>query len=424
MNRASTTILPLPAPIPSGSVRTASVVADLGELRFSAAVIIGSTTLQRFGVFFGTSYLDCVGPIGLMLACMYLFSGALVLHRQRMLLFALLCFVTLVSAAAVTLVKSAYGGEPSISSLIQFLVLNSFATLTFARPVNEADFFRVVNRWLAFVTVAGLIQFVLQFARIDLFSFTSFVPDSALVEQAWNVVIPIGTTYYHKSNGFFLLEPSLFSQFSAIALIIEILVVRRLSYLCLFSAGLITSVSGTGWLMIVGFVLTAVLSLGGRGVIVAVATAAAGFLALAGLFLASPEIYGFFIGRISEFDAPGSSAHLRFVTPWWFASDVISNSPLALLFGIGAGVSEHPGQAPAYYYNVNSVVKLLLEFGAPALITFLTLFFANQRTRVQTALVAPVMVWVLSDGGNVETAFVLFPALLLIVTADLRAETA
>jgi len=397
-----------------------SRVGARGALRFSAGVIGGSLLLQRFGITSGASFLDAVAPLGLALAGVFLFTGSLVLHRRRTMLFALMCFLALLSAAVRTLVRGEMGGEASLTSLAQFLALVSFATLTFAVPVDELAFYRVVNRWFAVVAAAGVAQFFLQFVRLPMFVFAGTVPDALLIEPFYNVAIPILNTGYFKSNGFFLVEPSLLSQTMAMALLIEILALRRPLHLCLFGAALVLSVSGTGWLMIAGFVFTVVLSLGGRGVVVAIATVAVGALALAALALASPDIYEFLVSRTDEFQSPGSSGHLRFVTPWWFASDALRDSPLTALFGIGAGLSEHPPRPPAYDYTVNSVVKLLVEYGVPTLLAFLALFFAGRRTRTQSALVAPALVWLLPDGGNIQTAFVLFPVLLLVVVADLR----
>ncbi len=391
-----------------------------GALRFSGAVIGGSLLLQRFGVTSGASFLDVVAPLGLLLGGAFLLGGSLVLHRRRTALFALMCFLALLSAAVRTLVRGEMGGEASLSSLAQFLALASFATLTFAVPVDELAFYRVVNRWFAVVAAAGVAQFFLQFVRLPMFVFAGTLPDALLIERFYNVAIPILNTGYFKSNGFFLVEPSLLSQTMAMALLIEILALRRPLHLCLFGAALVLSVSGTGWLMIAGFVLTVVLSLGGRGVVIAIATVAVGALALAALAVASPDIYEFLVSRTDEFQSPGSSGHLRFVTPWWFASDALRDSPLTALFGVGAGLSEHPPRPPAYDYTVNSVVKLLVEYGVPTLLAFLALFFAGRRTRIQSALVAPALVWLLPDGGNIQTAFVLFPVLLLVVVADLR----
>ena len=394
--------------------------SQAGALRFSGAVIGGSLLLQRFGVTSGASFLDVVAPLGLLLGVVFLLGGSLVLHRRRTALFALMCFLALLSAAVRTLVRGEMGGEASLTSLVQFLALVSFATLTFAVPVDELAFYRVVNRWFAVVAAAGVAQFFLQFARLPMFVFAGTLPDAVLIERFYNVAIPILNTGYFKSNGFFLVEPSLLSQTMAMALLIEILALRRPLHLCLFGAALVLSVSGTGWLMIAGFVFTVVLSLGGRGVVVAIATVAVGALALAALALASPDIYDFLVSRTDEFQTPGSSGHLRFVTPWWFASDALRDSPLTALFGVGAGLSEHPPRPPAYDYTVNSVVKLLVEYGVPTLLVFLALFVAGRRTRTQSALVAPALVWLLPDGGNIQTAFVLFPVLLLIVVADLR----
>ena len=387
-------------------------------LRFSGVSMACVLLLQRFGLTFGESYVDSVAPIGLCVALYALLTGTLAVSRRSLFLYLIMCASVLMGSCVAMLVSNGYGAV-SWTSLIQFVVLCSFATLTFAVPVDERCFFRVVNFWLAFVAVAGLVEFFLQFFGIKVFSFTGLLPDAILVERSWNVVFPIGQTLYDKSNGFFLLEPSLFSQFTGLALIIEILLLRRLPYLFLFGVALITSVSGTGWLMIAGFVTAAVFSLGSLGLLVALATGAVAGIMLAGLAFISPDIYNFLVDRTGEFNSPGSSAFLRFITPWWFASDVLEKWPLTWLFGIGAGLSEHPLHGPVYDYNINSPVKVFVEYGGPALLAFLGLFFTGRRTRVQNALIAPILVWVLSDGGNSETAFVLFPAFLILITARL-----
>ena len=393
-----------------------------GALVFSGALFACALLLQRFGHEFTSTFLDSVTPLGMGLALFFVLQGTLTINRQRLMIFGVMCILAFIGAVIGALVPDDLGGTPSVNSLGQFLLLTSFGVLTFAEPVSEKAFFRVVNRWIAVVAIAGLIEFSLQFVDINLFTFTEFLPESILVESYWHVLIPIDGTPFFKSNGFFLLEPSLFSQFAALGLLIEILVLRRVQFLCLFGAALITSVSGTGWLMVLGFIATAVVSLGGRGLVLGLVTTIVGALALAGLALANPDIYHFLISRTDEFTEPGSSAFLRFVTPWWFMLDVLNQSPGVLLFGLGAGVSEHPGRSMTYEYSVDSIVKLLLEFGAPALVSFLALFFTARRTHAQRALIAPIMVWLLWDGCNVEIPFVLLPSMLLLITADLRAD--
>ena len=387
-------------------------------LRFSSVFMACSLLLQRFGITTGSSYLDSVGPIGLGIAFYALLTGTLAVSRRGLMVFVFMCISVLVGSCVAMLVTSGYGAV-SWMSMIQFLMLCSFATLTFAAPVDERSFFRVVNFWLSFVAICGLAAFFLQFIGVKLFTFTGSLPDALLVERTFNVVIPIGDTSYSKANGFFLVEPSLFSQFTGLALIIEILILRRLPYLFLFGVALIASVSGTGWLMVIGFVVAAVFSLGGLGVIVSAATLAVGGITVGALAFISPDIYKFLIDRTDEINSPGSSAFLRFITPWWFTSDVVTKWPLTWIFGIGAGLSEHSLSMPTYDYNINSAVKVFVEFGGPALLAFLALFLTGQRTRAQNALVAPVLIWVLPDGGNSEIAFVLFPAFLVIVTARL-----
>ena len=100
----------------------------------------------------------------------------------------------------------------TLPSLAQFLLLTSFCVLSFARDMDERVFFRGGANILALIAAAGILQFLLQFAGLGLFSFTHLLPDRMLFESGYNLAIPVGIGDIMKSNGFFLLEPSIFSQ--------------------------------------------------------------------------------------------------------------------------------------------------------------------------------------------------------------------
>jgi hypothetical protein len=201
---------------------------------------------------------------------------------------------------------------------------------------------------------------------------------------------------------------------------IEMLTFRRPLQLMLFGAGLVCSMSGTGWLMIFSFAITAALSLGGRGVLICIATVIVGLLGIGGLALFFPAGYDQLMARTDELSAMGSSGHLRFVTPWWIGSYVLGRTPWAALYGVGAGVAEHLGMRPIWDYDLNPPVKIALEYGFPGLFLYegLFLLFAR-RTRLQRALLAPVLVMQMFSGGYQQFAPVLFPSMLLILLAEL-----
>ena len=74
---------------------------------------------------------------------------------------------------------------------------------------------------------------------------------------------------------------------------------------------------------------------------------------------------------------------------------------------------------PAWDYNINTPVKLGLEYGWPCFALYGCLLLAGRRTAAQRALVVPVLIMLLFDGGNSQFAAILFPLMILILTAEL-----
>jgi hypothetical protein len=406
--------LPIPAAHPAISVHGGIRATQL----FAAATLIISLFLQRFALPVGSQSVDLVGPLGLLLALYELHRGTLVLHRRRLILFALLALWAVVGAACQTLHPNAYGVPLDLNSLAQFLLLTGFATLSFARAVGEEPFLRGAADILAVVAGAGIIQFVLQFLGAGLFAFSGLLPERLLFESGYNVQIPAGIGDALKSNGFFLLEPSIFSQVMAMALIVEALAARRRWHLALFAIALVLSFSGTGWIVLGSFLLSVGARLGRRGLVVGASVTATILLLLACVLLIAPETASVFSDRFAEFSEPGTSANLRFATPLHLLRDVLAREGNAWLIGIGPGASERLDLA--YDYNVNTPIKILLEYGLPAVVLYVALFLTAERTRLQSALVVPAIVLLLLTGGYQEFAPILFPISLLICVARLR----
>ncbi|MEJ1977696.1 MAG: hypothetical protein WDN49_17870 [Acetobacteraceae bacterium] len=396
--------------------------AEDRALRLTGVLLFATLFLQRFALPVGPDGISIVGPIGLMIVAGGVLQGTLALHRARLVLYLLFVVGTLLGLAwhAGSWGQMEYASN--LPSIGQFLLLSSFAIVTFAQPVDEARFFRLVNFYLMLIGAAGILQFLAQFAGLGLFSFTGLLPSSILFETMYNLQIPIGVGSLLKSNGFFLVEPSVLSQMMAVALIIEVLAFRRLSYLAVFTVALLLSFSGTGWIVIGAFLVGAVLSLGWRGLFLAVATLCVlGLVALGASFVA-PDLALAVAGRFGEFTQPGTSGHLRFVTPYWLLSDVLDADPVRALVGLGGGVSEK--LTMPYEYNVNTPVKIAIEYGFPVLVVYLLLFLVGRRTAVQGALVFPAMVLFLFTGGYQQFPPILFFILLLIAVAWLRPSDA
>jgi hypothetical protein len=402
--------------IPAGPPRDP---AQCRAVRFTVALLMVSLVLQRLALSLGSSSVSLTLPAGLGLIAFGLLRGTLMLHRIRLL--AYLALVGLVLLGFAWRATGAAGAAtPSVPSMLQFLLLSAAGAVSFAEPVGQKIFFRAVNQCFLLIAVAGLLQFAAQFAGLRLFSFTGILPDGMLFEQGYNLQIPAGIGDLLKSNGFFLVEPSVFSQIMALGLMIEGLTTRRPRNLALFGAGLMVSFSGTGWIVLGAFVLAAPFRLGVRGLGLAAAMVVAVAGAAGLLVLLAPDISAAFANRLDEVLRPGTSGHMRFVTPYWLLGHVIGLDPASVLVGIGSGMAER--QTLAYEYDVNTPVKVAVEFGLPALLAYLVLFTWARRTAVQGALLVPVMVLFLFTGGYQQFPPIVFIVLLLSVTARLRPD--
>jgi len=394
----------------------------LTPLRFTVLLLGACLFLERFGLPFGGASISLVGPIGVALAAYGLAQGTLSLHRGRLTIYLILVALAVMGAAWEAVHPNSFGVPPIWSSLAQFLVLTGFATLSFAEELDEAVFFHAINRLLAIIAIAGILQFALQFVGLGLFAFTGLLPAGILYETGWNLQIPVGIGSILKSNGFFLVEPSVFSQFMGIGLIIEALTLRRVRFLALFALGLLLSFSGTGWIILLGFGATAFVGLGRRGLVIGLGALLILAFAFGAMMVLAPEFAAAFSDRVAEFQTPGTSAHLRFITPFWLLQDVLAREPSALFVGIGAGASER--LTLPYLFNVNTPIKIVLEYGVPALAAYVALFTNARRTRNQGALLVPGLLWFFVTGGYQQFPPILFAVLLLLVVARLRPEAA
>lgn len=392
----------------------------LSAIRFTTLLLVACLFLQRFGLPVGSQSISVCGPIGIGLAAWGVAEGTLSFHRTRLGLYLILWALAMAGAAWEAMHPNSFGVPIVWNSLWQFLLLTGFATLTFAQPQSERAFFVAVNRVIVVIAAAGVVQFVIQFAGVQIFQFTGLLPERILYETGYNLQIPVGIGTLYKANGFFLIEPSVFSQFMAIGLIIEALSFRRMPFLVLFVTGLLLSFSGTGWIVLLGFAVTATLSLGKRGAVIGL-----GALLILGTLLGAlaallPEVAAVFSERAHEFQTPGTSAQLRFITPFWVLQDVMAREPTGWLVGIGAGAAERI--TLPYLFNVNTPIKILMEYGLPALVAYVSLYIVGQRTRTQGALVVPALLLIFITGGYQQFPPVLFPVLLLIGVARLRPD--
>ena len=381
-------------------------------LRFTIICLCISLFGSRFGFSIGSTQVSIVGPAVMALAFYSLIRGDLCFHKARLASYLLLVTLTIASLAVNVVQPDRFGSDLSWTSLLQFWFLTSLVTLRFTQPVDETLFFKSINLILVIIAILGIVQFFAQFVGLGLFSFRDFLPDKWSFEVGFNLQNPIGTTNYFKANGFFLLEPSVFSQFMAIGLAAEILILQRVRYVLLLLSGLIVSLSGTGWLILGSFIFAVAVGMKSRGIVLAFTTLAVLGVALGILDFVSPEFFDSFVGRVGEFSSPGSSAHGRFISPFWLAGDVIWRAPWALWTGIGPGRSERL-ISTTYVAGLNTPAKVLLDFGILAMFAYLSALTVGKRTRAQFVLLGPGLVMLLLTGSYAQVPPLLFPVLLM-----------
>jgi hypothetical protein len=390
-----------------------------GTWHFITGILFLCLFMQRFGVPFGGGgmILNIVGPLGLGLAFVAVFAGVLGFDRARLAIFLALVTFVMLGQVHAYLGIVAYNGIIAMPSMLQWLGITSFTVFVCSERIPEDEFFAVVNRFLIVIAFAGIAQFFAQLVGISIFRFTGLLPSSILAETGWNMLIPFGIGDLYKSNGFFLVEPSVTSQFLAIGIIIEVLFFRRWLYLVVFGLALVLTLSGTGTLVLATFVLTVACRLGWKGVALAAVCILLAMVIAGGVMLIVPVVADIAIGRLNEFTTIGSSGFVRFVTPFWLINDVMREYPSAAFFGIGAGTSERI--TLPYHYAVNTPVKIAVEYGFPVLILYLSLFLSGRRTPRQSALVPPAFVLLMAAGGYQQFGPVVYLMVLLICTVSL-----
>ncbi|MBV8092442.1 MAG: hypothetical protein JOY71_18040 [Acetobacteraceae bacterium] len=389
------------------------------QRRFVVVLLAACLVLQRFGFPSSGTEISIAVPITAAMSCWYLGKGVLAIDRTRLAIMLALVAIALLSFNLQINAPLAIVTRTSVPSLLFWLGITSVAVLRFTTPMDERVFFGLVSRCLSWIAVCGIAEFLAQFVGVKLFSFQSFLPEKYSFEPMYNVVTPAtaGSSIL-RSNGFFLVEPSVFSQFIAIGLACEWMNERRPVTLSVFLFALFCSVSGTGWLAVGAFVLGLTVSSSGRGLAMGIMFSCICALAFFVIGLVLPEATETLQSRIGEFWMPGSSGYLRFATPIMALSHIFDQEPFAMLTGMGPG-SATTLATITYEYGTGTPGKILLEYGLFGLIAYVALILANRRTRAQTAVLMPVLVVLMLGGGYDHFPPVLFPVLLIATIANL-----
>jgi hypothetical protein len=370
-------------------------------------VILSATILQKVCIP-GVSNSIAVGTIIVPFVAVYALAvGALNINMKAFIIFSCLTLVGVVSVY----INSA---DEKISTSAMFLLLFVQSPFIFSvkNPANASG--RIIEAFrdtMYFISIGGIIQFILQFIIGSQYAyFIDYQFPSWLVMKGFTNINPVsyGSSIL-KSNGIFFLEPSFFGQFLAVGAILEILTKQRLDRLTVYIGALICSFSGTGIVTLGLFGFYLILKQKNFVLI--------GFLAL--LFLVV-YIFGDMIGieaitsRTNELTTPGSSGHLRFITPFQLIDRYVFSNLSSLLFGRGPGAFANYQDSLEYGATDATWSKILLEYGFLGLTLYVS-FIASSIAKYNNPLLFPLLFIYTFLGGYATNAAVVAVILVMLV---------
>lgn len=321
--------------------------------------------LNRFGLQITSDFSLSLSYILIYAAVGYcLLKGYLILDFFFFLFFLILAFSASISFLFGT-------SERSLTSLFLFLFIYfPFVFKPFSKSRDFSHLFTIFYSPLLIVLAfLGILQFFTQFLFNPpwLFDYRPLIPSFLQNKNPMNTVIPIGG--FFKSNGFVLLEPSIFSQWMAFGVALSLFYKNGVFYFLYFMTGLFVSFSGTGVIMTL-ICLTYSLFVKPKG---AFYIYVLGILFLFSFFFSPIGRLAF--ERVSEFSSgtkmETSSAAARFTNPPVVVSELYSSSFLRFLFGAGSGsMTRSRGD---FDFHDPAYAKSLYEYGLLGF-TFLIFF--------------------------------------------------
>ncbi|CAM6054509.1 unnamed protein product [Sphagnum tenellum] len=265
------------------------------------------------------------------------------------------------------------GSIGSFPSIIELFLLTGYMTLSVELPENA--YLQMLNRFSKLMLIPALImlcQYGVQkiTGQRDPISMDQWVgsPETSQIlyhGYFYEAAYPLWTSSFTRPNGFFFLEPSFASMFTATAGIIEVMYFRRTFFLVLMMSATVLSFGGTGmtmFLVAAPFLLT---RQNPRFIIGCLVVAVMGLGTAYALNIPVP-----LIDRLGELQTTQSSGASRVTVP--------ANQLVTLMFdhthivgGTGAGATSDDATT---FGNAWPILKLINEYGLLAMLSFIALY--------------------------------------------------
>ena len=371
------------------------------------SILVAMIFFQKIGVPAAGSHVE------LILLLTYAVLGAL-LVRQAVMISA--TRLLLLAALLATMLLSQFLSRHQWDLTAVLIILALYCPFIFVLPVTRANWLRIFNIFQrAMLAVVGIVavQQIIQFTIGAQYwpSLDEMIPAKLLV-PGYNYLRE--TSYGSGTfmpNGIVFLEPSITSQFLAIALIIEAALFRRIIWLVAYAAGLLLTLAGSGLFVLALAAPVAAFHLGKRILP----------FALAALVVILPvaQAVGWtdqVASRVNEFGQPGTSGYIRYTQPITEMMNRLEARNEQLVTGAGAGSTiNDPG------HNSLGLTKLVNEYGLLVAIAFYAFLLACIFGSAPSFAVAwGVFVYYMIGGGGLSVGIYALP--LLFFAALMRVQ--
>jgi hypothetical protein len=364
----------------------------VNDISADERAVVRFATFQLFVVI----YLEkiAIGPVTfqISLPLLIMFAGlAWMIVRGRISLSATRLGLYLIFVSCCLFSQLLVNTAGSIPSMLELFLIYWFMTASASAPLSETGYHRVLNNFVILMlppAIIGLLQYGIQTITGggDPISMDAMLPKSVLLQGfVYDAHYPRWNDIFQRPNGFFFLEPSFFSFFTASAAIVEITFFRRPVFAILTIAATFLSFGGTGVTMLI---LASPFLLARESprlavplVVIAVVSVGSAYMLGANLPL---------ISRMNELDTSTggrASGGDRLVIPLDNFIGFISD-PAYLFTGSGAG------STTAEFGNAWPIVKLTHEYGVVAMVSFVVLYISavfaggyNLPLKVATAVI-------------------------------------
>ena len=302
--------------------------ADLGSriFPFYVALALFTVFFQKAGLQIGTSYLELLLPVSLIVFGYMLIKRLVTIDSTRLLFLA--------GFVASLLASQLFADDVSVLGIALLVAL--VVPLALRCDVSAPVYLRCMNVLSVLACVSAALTFSQHAVQLTVGgrfwpNLNQIVPETFRFEHYVYLQPLKWRSGFMKPNAMFFLEASFLSQFLALGMVVEFALWRRPLRLLLITSALLATFAGTGLVILVAVAPLLVARLPARVLGVTLVLA---FVAFVGLLAT-----GWFdqvLWRLGRFDQEGSSGNSRFVAPLTLLASLCQD-PSAYFQGSGVG---------------------------------------------------------------------------------------